>query len=86
MSLNREQELQHRNDELLIKLSQCKSTIEQQAANIAKLESVLLATRSVLREYAARNPKHYCREVLQDPNGVHAALGQVEQLTQESKS
>ena len=38
MSMNREQELQHRNDELLIKLSQCKSIIEQQAAKIAKLE------------------------------------------------
>ena len=45
MSMNREQELQHRNDELLMKLTnvvagykQLQATIEQQAAKIAKLE------------------------------------------------
>jgi len=44
MSMNREQELQHRNDELLMKLTnvvvgykQLQATIEQQAAKIAKL-------------------------------------------------
>jgi len=44
MSMNREQELQHRNDELLVKLTnvvdgykQLQAIIEQQAAKIAKL-------------------------------------------------
>ena len=46
MSMNREQELQHRNDELLMKLTnvvdgynQLQATIEKQAAKIAELEA-----------------------------------------------
>jgi len=48
MSMNREQELQHRNDELLMKLTnvvagykQLQATIEQQAAKIAELREAL---------------------------------------------
>jgi len=40
----------------------------------ARLREALQSTVSTLQEYASSNPKHYYREVLQDPNGVHAAL------------
>ena len=51
-----------------------KELIEQLQADNARLREILQSTVSTLQEYASSNPKHYYRKVLQDPNGVHAAL------------
>ena len=51
-----------------------KELIEQLQADNARLREALQSTVSTLQKYASSNPKHYYREVLQDPNGVHAAL------------
>jgi len=48
--------------------------VEQLQADNARFLEALQSTVSTLQEYASSNPKHYYREVLQDPNGVHAAL------------
>jgi hypothetical protein len=50
------------------------SVLLDRQARIEALERTVKAALPAMREYARANPKHYYRDALQDPCGVHAWL------------